>query len=117
MKFAFWPFATHYVNSCFPVAHKTTEQANIIADTTVAGANEVAQSAVEGVENAAVASGLVSLVSDETGIYLELSTFCSFSVPAKYNLQKLNVLFTHHICLPSYISGDWLVAGGGGTCV
>lgn len=67
-KFAFWPFATYYVNSCFPVAHKTTEQANIIADTTVTGANEVAQSAVEGVENAAVASGLVSLVSDETGI-------------------------------------------------
>lgn len=67
-KFAFWPFATYYVNSCFPVAHKTTEQANIIADTTVAGANEVAQSAMEGVENAAVASGLVSLVSAETGI-------------------------------------------------
>lgn len=54
--------------SCVPVSHKTTEQANIMADTAVAGANEVAQSAVEGVENAAVASGLVSLVSDETAI-------------------------------------------------
>lgn len=66
--------------SCFPVAHKTTEQANIIADTAVSGANEVAQSAVEGVENAAVASGLVSLVSDGTAIYLKSSTFCSCSL-------------------------------------
>lgn len=66
--------------SCVPVAHKTTEQANIIADTAVSGANEVAQSAVEGVENAAVASGLVSLVSDETAIYLKSSAFCRCSV-------------------------------------
>lgn len=58
--------------SCVPVAHKTTEQANIIADTAVVGANEVAQSAVEGVENAAVASGLVSMVSDETAVYLKI---------------------------------------------
>lgn len=50
------------------VAHKTTEQANIIADTAVAGANEVAQSAVEGVENAAMASGLVKTVSDDSQI-------------------------------------------------
>lgn len=49
-----------------PVAHKTTEQANIMADTAVTGANEVAQSAVEGVENAALSSGLVSTVSGET---------------------------------------------------
>ncbi|MEQ2246290.1 hypothetical protein ILYODFUR_036885 [Ilyodon furcidens] len=41
------------------VAHKSTEQANIVADTAVAGANEVAQATVEGVENAVVASGLV----------------------------------------------------------
>lgn len=66
--------------SFVPVAHKTTEQANIVADTAVSGANEVAQSAVEGVENAAVASGLVSLVSDEAAICLKLSTFCSCSV-------------------------------------
>lgn len=66
--------------SCVPVAHKTTEQANIIADTAVSGANEVAQSAVEGVENAAVASGLVSMVSEETAIYLKSSTCCTCSV-------------------------------------
>lgn len=58
--------------SCVPVAHKTTEQANIIADTAVTGANEVAQSAVEGVENAAVASGLVSMVSDEAAVYFKI---------------------------------------------
>lgn len=54
--------------SCCSVAQKTTEQANIIADTAVAGANEVAQSAVEGVENAALASGLVKSVSDDSEI-------------------------------------------------
>lgn len=53
---------------CCSVAQKTTEQANIIADTAVTGANEVAQSAVEGVENAAMASGLVKSVSDDSEI-------------------------------------------------
>lgn len=50
--------------SCCPVAQKTNEQANIVADTAVTGANEVAQATVEGVESAAVASGFVSTVSD-----------------------------------------------------
>ncbi len=50
--------------SCHPVAQKTNEQANIVADSAVTGANEVAQATVEGVENAAVASGFVSAVSD-----------------------------------------------------
>ncbi|KAJ3610245.1 hypothetical protein NHX12_022339 [Muraenolepis orangiensis] len=46
--------------SCgLPVANKTTEQANIVADSAVTGANEVAQATVDGVENAALASGLV----------------------------------------------------------
>lgn len=49
-----------------PVAQKSTEQANVVADTAVAGANEVAQATVEGVENAALASGLVKKVSDVT---------------------------------------------------
>ncbi|XP_034721888.1 synuclein-like, partial [Etheostoma cragini] len=52
-------------NFLFPVAHKSTEQANVVADTAVAGANEVAQSAVEGVENAALASGFVT--TEEAG--------------------------------------------------
>lgn len=34
----------------------------MVADTAVSGANEVAQVAVEGVENAAVASGFVKVV-------------------------------------------------------
>lgn len=46
------------------MAQKTTEQANVVADSAVSGANEVAQAAVEGVETAAVASGFVSAVSD-----------------------------------------------------
>lgn len=76
--------------SCFPVSHKTSEQANIIADTAVTGANEVAQSAVQGVENAAVASGLVSLVRDETAIYFKSSTSCACRVSAKKNKRGLN---------------------------
>ena len=49
--------------SPLPVAQRTTDQANIVADTTVAGANEVAQQTVDGVENAAVSTGLVNPVS------------------------------------------------------
>lgn len=56
--------AERFPVSCRPVAQKTNEQANVAADTAVAGANEVAQVAVEGVESAAVASGLVKAVSD-----------------------------------------------------
>lgn len=48
------------------MAQKTTEQANIVADTAVTGANEVAQATVEGMENAALASGYVTKVSDVT---------------------------------------------------
>lgn len=58
--------AERFPVSCRPVAQKTNEQANVAADTAVAGANEVAQVAVEGVESAAVASGLVKAVSDVT---------------------------------------------------
>lgn len=61
--------------SCCPVAQKTTEQANIIANTAVAGANEVAQAAVDEVGNAAVASGLVSAVSDVMSHDLKVITF------------------------------------------
>lgn len=46
------------------MAQKTTEQANVVADTAVSGANEVAQATVQGVENAAAATGFVSTVSD-----------------------------------------------------
>lgn len=45
---------------------------DVVADTAVAGANEVAQAAVEGVESAAVASGFVSAVSDVTSHDCEL---------------------------------------------
>lgn len=45
------------------VAQKSNEQANIVADSAVSGANEVAQATVEGVENAALASGFVTKVS------------------------------------------------------
>lgn len=46
------------------VAQKTTDQANIVAETAVTGANEVAQATVEGVETAVLASGFVATVSD-----------------------------------------------------
>uniref|UniRef100_A0A674BFC0 Synuclein gamma n=1 Tax=Salmo trutta TaxID=8032 RepID=A0A674BFC0_SALTR len=45
------------------VAQRTTDQANIVGDATVAGANELSQQTVEGMENAAVNSGLVNQVS------------------------------------------------------
>lgn len=48
------------------VAQKSTEQVNVAAETAVAGANEVAEATVEGVENAAVASGFVSMVREVT---------------------------------------------------
>lgn len=68
-----------------PVAQKTNEQANIVADTAVTGANEVAQATVEGVENAAVASGFVSTVRDVTSrdpsqiIYYGVLTYLNIS--------------------------------------
>lgn len=64
---ASWETVSLPVSYCL-VAQKTTEQANIVADTAVSGANEVADLAVEGVENAAMASGLVQPVSDDSGI-------------------------------------------------
>lgn len=42
------------------VAQRTTDQANIVGDATVTGANELSQQTVEGLENVAVNSGLVN---------------------------------------------------------
>ncbi|XP_064790455.1 synuclein-like isoform X2 [Oncorhynchus masou masou] len=47
------------------VAQRTTDQANIVGDATVAGANELSQQTVEGMENAAVNSGLVNQEQEE----------------------------------------------------
>lgn len=70
-KFIFFSFTlkrkqSKNIDFLFPVsvAQKTTEQANVVADTAVSEANEVAQAAVQGVENAAAATGFVSTVSD-----------------------------------------------------
>ncbi|KAI3365113.1 hypothetical protein L3Q82_010231, partial [Scortum barcoo] len=50
--------------SVFPfrssVANRTVDQTNIVGDTAVAGANEVSQAAVEGLENVAASTGMVS---------------------------------------------------------
>lgn len=45
------------------MANRTVDQANIVGETAVAGANEVAQAGVEGVENVAASTGLVNQVS------------------------------------------------------
>ncbi|MFT7817158.1 synuclein-like [Arapaima gigas] len=45
------------------VANRTTEQANIVADSAVMGANEMSQKTVEGVENVAASTGFVTPVS------------------------------------------------------
>lgn len=42
------------------MANRTVDQANIVADTAVAGANEVSQATVEGVENIAATTGMAS---------------------------------------------------------
>lgn len=60
---------------CAAVANRTVDQANIVADTAVAGANEVSQATVEGVENVAAASGLVNQVSvGQTRVFMQLIT-------------------------------------------
>ena len=45
-----------------PVANRNNEQANIVGDTVVAGANDVSQATGEGVENVA-STGMVNQVS------------------------------------------------------
>lgn len=45
------------------VAHKTTEQANLVGETAVAGANQVSEKTVEGLESVVTSAGLVKQVS------------------------------------------------------
>lgn len=45
------------------MANRTVDQTNIVGDAAVAGANEVSQATVEGVENVAASTGLVNQVS------------------------------------------------------
>lgn len=44
------------------MANKTVDQTNIVGDTAVAGAHEVSQATVEGVENVAASTGLINQV-------------------------------------------------------
>lgn len=44
------------------VTNRTVDQANIVADTAISGANEVSQAATEGVENVAASTGLLNQV-------------------------------------------------------
>ncbi|KAF0025612.1 hypothetical protein F2P81_022493 [Scophthalmus maximus] len=44
----------------YVVANRTVDQANIVADATAAGANEVSQANVEGVENVGASTGLIN---------------------------------------------------------
>lgn len=48
---------------CPAVANRTVDQTNIVGDAAVAGANEVSQATVEGVENVAASTGLAYQVS------------------------------------------------------
>lgn len=43
-------------------AQKTTEQANLVGESAVAGANQISEKAVEGLETVVVSTGLVKLV-------------------------------------------------------
>lgn len=48
---------------CVSVTNRTVDQANIVGDTAVAGANEVSQATVEGLENVAASTGVINQVS------------------------------------------------------
>lgn len=48
---------------CVSVANRTVDQTNIVGETAVAGANEVSQATVEGVENIAASTGVTNQVS------------------------------------------------------
>ncbi|KAG7250334.1 hypothetical protein CRUP_023706, partial [Coryphaenoides rupestris] len=43
-------------------ANRTTDQANIVGEGVVAGANDVSQANVEGVENVAASTGMINQV-------------------------------------------------------
>lgn len=45
------------------MANRTVDQANIVGDTAAAGANDVSQATVEGVENIAASTGMINQVS------------------------------------------------------
>lgn len=45
---------------CVSVANRTVDQANVVGDAVVGGANEVSQATVEGVENVTASSSQVS---------------------------------------------------------
>lgn len=47
---------------CVSVANRTVDQTNIVGDAVVAGANEVSQATVEGVENVAASTGAINQV-------------------------------------------------------
>lgn len=60
---------------------KTTEQANIVGDAAVVGANEISQKTVEGVENVAMSTGLVNPVSFEA-VQGSHSAYLTHQIPA-----------------------------------
>lgn len=53
---------THTPDLLSSVANRTVNQANVVGDTAVAGANEMSQATVEGVENVAAATGMMNPV-------------------------------------------------------
>lgn len=52
----------------FPVAQKTTEQANLVGEAAVAGANEVSGKAVEGLGTVVASTGLINPVNTTSRI-------------------------------------------------
>lgn len=58
------------------VAHRTTDQANIVGETAVGSANELGQKTAEGLENVGASTGMVNPVSDSPRPPLALDTAC-----------------------------------------
>lgn len=73
------------------MTNRTTDRANVVGDAAVAGANDLGQKTVEGVENVAASTGLVNPVSARQSKQL------SFSMPADDTLSQNGFYFLHKL--------------------
>lgn len=94
---------------CVSVANRTVDQTNIVEEAVVGGANEVSQATVEGVENVAASSGLISQVGRTRPFHtLTCALMC------KHHLLLLLLLFVVFSWQEEPVYG---VGGGHGSCV
>lgn len=91
---------THASNPLSSVANRTVNQANVVGETAVAGANDMSQATVEGVENVAATTGMMNPVGGASQPSPDLLyrrkiiiLLCSFSrEPLGLEHQTLNTI-------------------------